>query len=1367
MVDFLIVASRYVKKDDYTEVYPKFKIMKSKDLMVRGSDFYAIWDEGRGFWSTDENDAVNIIDRELEKYTEDKKDSLRGQVRIKYMWDSETCSIDKFHRYCQHQCRDNFHMLDTNILFANTVVKKEDYASKTLKYPIEKGSLEGYETLMSVLYSPEERKKIEWAIGAIITGASIHIQKFMVFYGSAGTGKSTVLNLIQKLFDGYHTVFDAKALGSNGNAFAMSVFKENPLIAIQHDGDLSRIEDNTRLNSLVSHELMTVSEKYKSEYAAEFKTFLFMGTNKPVKITDARSGIIRRLIDVSPSGHTVPKGEYDSAVKKLDFELGAIAHHCMGVFMNNRNIYDDYIPKTMLSATNDFYNFMWNSYFDFKRDDGVTLNVAWKKYKQFCEETDVKYPLSQRIFKEELSNYFWEFKDRARVKGTNERIRNYYKGFKWEKFENTDVLESKELEEYNVDLIEFSEQESIFEIEAADYIAQLAKGDESPTDYWINIQTTLKDIDTSKLHYVKVPENHIVIDFDIPDEYGNKSLEKNLKAASEWPETYAELSKSGQGIHLHYIYQGDPKLLSRVYGDHIEIKVFTGNSSLRRLHTHNNGKAIANISSGLPLKGETRVVNYDTIMSEKYLRKQIKRNINKEIHSATKPSIDFIYKLMDDMYNSGKPYDVSDLKTPILTFAADSSHQSEYCMKKVAHMKFKSEDIGDGMTDDDSPIVFFDIEVYPNLFLVNYKIMGPEHKVIRLINPSAKKIEELCRYRLIGYNNRRYDNHILYGAMMGYSNKEIYNQSQRIVNKNGNGYFREAYGLSYTDVYDFASAPNKMSLKKWEIKLGIHHQEMDLPWDEPVPEHLWHKVAEYCDNDVLATEAVFTHLNGDWIARQILAKIVNMPVNTPTNTLSTKIIFGNNRNPQKEFCYRNLAEPVKKEDLPEEVYDALKEDMLMPMEFSRDDDERKSVLPYFPGYKFDRGKSTYKGVDPSEGGRVYSNPGIHTNVALLDIESMHPRSAEAELAFGPRYTLVYRELKLARVAIKHHDYDKARDMLEGILSEFLDDPTLDSKKLSNALKTVINSVYGLTSATFENEFRDPRNLDNIVAKRGALFMIDLQLAVEDKGFVVAHIKTDSIKIPNADSEIISFVNEFGGKYGYKFVHEATYAKMALVNKAVYIARYADPKECEALYGYIPDDNTKAAANNSWWTATGTQFAVPYVFKTLFSHEPIVFEDLCETKQATSPLYLDLNEQIEQDLRFAKELEIRNYNDVHRDDPNAKLKKNIVEFEDYSRLDLITEEAKNHDLIHVGKVGSFCPVLPNKGGGLLVREHKVDEKYTKYNAVVGTKGFRWLEAEFVKGAGGKNLIDYRYFQTLVDKAVEEISKYGDFEWFIAN
>ena len=335
MVDFLMIATRSTKNT--VEVYPKFRLYpKSQDLMIRGGDFYAVWVEELGLWSTDEDDALSIIDDAIRKYAEDYADAHpETQVIPLYTWDSTSGSIDAWHKYVQRQKRDSFEMLDENIIFSNTQTTKKDYASRRLSYPLEEGSIAAYDRLISTLYTPEERHKLEWAIGSIVTGDSKTIQKFLVLYGAAGTGKSTILNIIQQLFEGYYSVFDAKALGSASNSFALEAFNTNPLVAIQHDGDLSKIEDNTRLNSLVSHELMTVNEKFKSTYSSRFKCFLFMGTNKPVKITDAKSGLIRRLIDVTPSGNKVSPSEYKKLIKQIDFELGAIAWHCKEVYLEN------------------------------------------------------------------------------------------------------------------------------------------------------------------------------------------------------------------------------------------------------------------------------------------------------------------------------------------------------------------------------------------------------------------------------------------------------------------------------------------------------------------------------------------------------------------------------------------------------------------------------------------------------------------------------------------------------------------------------------------------------------------------------------------------------------------------------------------------------------------------------------------------------------------------------------------------------------------------------------------------------------------------------------------------------------------------
>lgn len=1347
MIDFLMIATRPGKRGTI-EIYPKFRIIKSSDLMIRGGDFYAIWLEERGLWSTDEQDALQLIDRELDRYAEENRSHFDCNLKVLHMWDSESGMIDAWHRYCQKQMRDSFHMLDEKLIFSNTVTDKKDYASKRLPYPLERGEFSAYERLISTLYSEEERHKIEWAIGSIVSGDSKKIQKFMVLYGAAGTGKSTILNIVQKLFEGYYSVFDAKALGSSSNAFALEAFKCNPLVAIQHDGDLSRIEDNTRLNSLVSHELMTVNEKFKSTYSNRFKCFLFMGTNKPVKITDGKSGLIRRLIDVSPSGDKLDPVEYNTIVKQVSFELGAIATHCQDVYLENPGYYDNYIPISMLGASNDFYNYVIDSYHVFKADDGVTLKAAWEMYKAYCDEAKV-LPHSQRIFKEELKNYFREYRDRFNTED-GARVRSYYSGFRTEKFEDIRVIE--EPQKANSNLIRFEVIPSLFDKECADFPAQYASSKETPLEKWDTVKGTLKQLDTHRLHYVKVPENHIVIDFDIPDDNGNKSFERNLQEASKWPPTYAELSKSGAGIHLHYIYSGDPNQLSRIYEDHIEIKVFAGKSSLRRKLSKCNNLPIATISAGLPLKGDKKMVNFEAVKSEKALRTLIKRNLNKEYHPGTKPSIDFIYKILEDAYKSDLNYDLTDMRPAILNFALNSTHQSDYCVKLVNKMQFKSDSPSESVSNEDAVLVFYDVEVFPNLFLVNWKVRGTGKPIIRMINPTPSEIEDLVRFRLVGFNNRRYDNHILYARLIGYTNEQLYTLSQRIVSGSSNCFFGEAYNLSYTDIYDFCS--KKQSLKKWEIELGIHHSELGLPWDQPVPEEMWTKVAEYCDNDVIATEAVFENRQSDFTARKILAQVAGMTVNDTTNSLTTRIIFGKDRKPQSQFNYRNMGDL----SVPHQTW-TITEDMKMFFaksdEFTVFDEQQR---PLFPGYIYDHGKSTYRGEEVGEGGYVYSEPGMYGNVALLDIASMHPSSIVAENLFGD-YTQRFKDILDARIAIKHKDFEKAKQMLNGALAPYLTDAAA-ADDLAQALKIAINSVYGLTSAKFENPFRDIRNVDNIVAKRGALFMINLKHEVRKRGFTVAHIKTDSIKIPDATPEIIQFITDYGKMYGYNFEHEATYDRMCLVNDAVYIAKYATVEHCNELYGEAYVNHEKDVCKNNKkhpndWTATGTQFQIPYVFKKLFSKEEIVFEDMCETKSVSSALYLDMNEKLPDVSAYEKELFSLMKGSTDSEDTMARM---------YELEQLV---AAGHDYRFIGKVGLFCPIKPGCNGGELVREAKGKDGSVKYDSATGAKGYRWLEAEMVKLLEKYDDIDRSYYDALVNDAVANMQKYGDVEWFISD
>ena len=1224
---------------------PDFINGYSRDIMINRGEFVAVWNPNTGLWTKREHKVIDLIDSDVLAYVENS--SKFNVSLLPRLCRRDSDGVWKRYRLWTKNMVDTDHPLDRKPIFADTPIRQDDYASFRLPYSLSDVEPVNWDTLVGTLYDPEEREKIEWGIGAILTGDSRKIDKFLVFYGEPGSGKSTILNVMQALFGDYATAFDSESLAQRSNAFALSAFADDPLVAVEHDGDLSKIETNTRLNSIISHEVQLVNEKFKKPRPVRISTMLLMASNNPVKITDSNSGIPRRLIDIYPSNRRIPIGEYRKIMSGVFEELGAIANRCISVYRSlGPDYYKDYRTSVMMGETNPVYNFVLEMYDDYSTREFVTLASAYTEYRKYAESSGFSWVMPRYKFRTEMKHYFNEFHERCRINGT--RPRNVYFGFRTELFEEGDLVAQPSEENKWLDLkhMDHTTFDDIFEDQPAQYTSSQG----TPKEPWDSVTTTLKDIDVSKQHYVRLPEEYVVIDFDLKGENGEKDLDLNLRAASAWPPTFAEVSKSGKGLHLVYRYTGTGDTLAE-YSPGIEIKRFRGKAALRRRLSLANDLPIAEYVQRLPEK-VPKMINEQHVKDENHLRALIAKALRKEVHSATAPSVDFIKKVLDDAYSSGMTYDVTDAKNAVTSFAAKSTNQAERCLKVVQEMHFMSEDKMKVQEDGDGPIAFFDVEVFPNLFIICYKYPG--EPVRKFVNPSAEDVKKLMQLRLIGFNNRKYDNHIMYAASLGYSNEELFEQSQRIIENKANATFREAYSLSYTDIYDFST--KKQSLKKWEIELGIHHQELGLPWDKPVPEELWDSATEYCANDVEATEAVFNHLADDWGARQILASLSGLSVNDTTNQHTCALVFGVDRRPDKsQFVYTDLS-------------------------------------TIFPGYTFDKFKgSSYRGEDPGEGGYVYSEPGYYEDVALLDVASMHPTSIEELDLFGP-YTKKYSELKQARIAIKHKDLDALGKLFDGKLLAIAKQYDLDN--LGKALKLPINSMYGLTSAKFDNPAYDPRNIDNIVAKRGALFMIDLKHYVQDElGLTVAHIKTDSIKIPNATPDDIQKVMDFGKRYGYTFEHEATYAKMVLVNKAVYIAKYSFPHEGE-------------------WTATGKQFQEPYVFKKLFTNEPIEFEDYVQTKQVQTAMH----------LRF----------------PNG-------------------------DPHFVGKVGAFVPIKPDKGGGELLRENKEGEIK---DAVVGTKGYLWKEAEVVKYLHLEQDVDTSYSEALADEARAAIEQFIEFDKFVA-
>lgn len=1335
-MDFYEARVQRKSRPERLEIYPEFLVDKSDDLMIRGKNFYAVWDDKTNMWTQDQRLIRKRVDIDLAALKEQvsKDAAAEGlKVIVRKMRDESSGSWYRFQRYLTN-LPDDFHQLDQKLTFQDTVTTKKDYVSRRLPYSMKDGDISAYEEIVSTLYEPEERQKFEWAIGSILCGDSQKIQKFIVFHGPMGSGKSTIMNLIEKLFGGYCkdggycAKINAKALVGSNIGFALEPFSQSPLVGIDQDSKLSKIEDNTILNQIVSHDKIQINEKFKNLYESSARCFLFMGTNEPVRITDSKSGIIRRLIDVEPSGRLItPESKYDRLISQMDFELGAIAKHCLDVYKKmGKAYYSRYIPKRMMLRTDPFFNFMLDSLEIFQQNGGVSAQNLWAMYKTWCTESGMEFTLKRFQVIDEAKNYFEKFEERAYLDG--KQVRNWYSGIKEKKFKQDQPdLSGKEEQQPDPcpEWLKMKAQHSLLDDILADCLAQY--GDEKPKLYWkdtekeingkkvllLGVRTKLKDLDTSRTHYVQTPIYLITVDLDKKNAEGKKDFLLNVQAIIRLglPPTYAERSKGGQGIHLTYWYDGNPDDLSRIIEEDVEIKVQIGDAALRRRVSLCNDIPIAHISSGLPLKQKKTVINEYALKDAKHLHNKIMMALRKEVEpKATRTSMNYIADCLKEAQEKGISYDFSQLDSMIYSFAANSTHSKDYCLKVYSDLKLRwpeepveeiknpSQQIINDKHIQDAPIVFFDVEVFKNVNIVVYKERGADKKCLWMINPKPRDLEPLFKTRLVGFNNRGYDNHILWAIYNGYTPIQVYDLSQDIIGNENRSPFRDAENLSYTDVYDYCGT--KQSLKKWEIALDIHHLELGWPWDQELPEDMWVKAAEYCQNDVLATEAVFEATQGDFKAREILAEIAGMTVNNTTNQLTTRIIFGDTKEPWHQFNYPKLAEK-------------------------------------FPGYRFEFGKSYFNDVLIGEGGRVYAQPGMYYHVKTFDVASMHPSSIIAENGFGP-FTARFKELMDIRIAIKHKDFETAKKMMDGKLAQYLNDPA-QAKQLSFALKIAINSVYGLTAAKFQNKFKDPRNVDNWVAKRGALFMETLRLKVQAMGATVVHIKTDSIKIADPTKEVEQFILDYGKQWGYNFEIESIYDRICLVNDAVYIAKCS-----------MDSENGEEAGH---WTATGAQFQHPYVFKTLFSKEKLEFRDLCETRAVKTDMYLDMNEAKPNVEAFEKEL-----------DKIRKAQKKSPSDSYISREEeLLKEIEKGHDYVFVGKAGSFCPILEGFGGGILLRKGTDG----KFGAIAGTKGYRWLEAERVKELRYEDHINMAYFKELADAAIETIRVYGNFELFVSN
>lgn len=444
----------------------------------------------------------------------------------------------------------------------------------------------------------------------------------------------------------------------------------------------------------------------------------------------------------------------------------------------------------------------------------------------------------------------------------------------------------------------------------------------------------------------------------------------------------------------------------------------------------------------------------------------------------------------------------------------------------------------------DVDLIFFDTEVYKNLFILVTKRHGDKDCKI-YVNPMLKILEEcihpFCKY-WIGYNCNMYDNVILYQLKKLLKKNQNYSVIMPALKKVsddiiGNSAERNYGKIStYLDFYKLCSKDKSLSKLKYE--LGYRCLETPFSFDDDIQPDQIKECVNYCVNDVLGLEYAFfqPQYYQKYIAHKNLCKMVDIQVSNSTNTTTGVLIFGHTSNLWRKSQLRlpNLTEYIN--NIP--GYENAK--------FESQNSETGTNGVFING-------DTKTVIN--RGGENKTVAGKYTNVVSLDVDSMYVTTFINTHYFGD-FTERIKQLRDVRLALKRKDLPEVHRLYKEF-GEFITNEHIDFKLASDMLKLCLNSLYGLSSASFDNFMKLPENETNLIANLGNIMMNELYHECVAKGWKVVHIKTDGIKIADCTEEMINFCIDFAKKWGYNFSIDEKYKEFLIVDKANYIGLTED------------------------------------------------------------------------------------------------------------------------------------------------------------------------------------------------------------------
>ena len=415
--------------------------------------------------------------------------------------------------------------------------------------------------------------------------------------------------------------------------------------------------------------------------------------------------------------------------------------------------------------------------------------------------------------------------------------------------------------------------------------------------------------------------------------------------------------------------------------------------------------------------------------------------------------------------------------------------------------------------------IFYDIEIYPNYFLVVFKIedqyyqWSSENKLEDIKNPIAwieEKVKE--KYIFVGWNNQNYDRLMLTKFLNLYNNvskevmiQELFKLSKSLINNetlNRMSFFKREEHLElktnrvdydlmkYTGTYNIGLRRNLYKSLK-EMGVLIHHPRLEtLPFDpeQPLKENEKDIIEKYCYNDVDIVYSLFKSYFKDQVEnKQLLIKEFNVPLvafGWTDATIVANILVPGKKQQEKFkskierfFNYKPFVNFDFKSKELQEVLETYKRNNLPEKETS---EEKKSLVI----------EKEMFGLECS-----FGLGGLHASKKQYKAENL------IELDVASYYPFI----------MKNYDLLPPQVQNKKTYYKMIDNRLVTKKKnpnLATAQKVVLNMVFG-TTRNKHSKLYDFKATYNITIT-GQLLIAKLAEMLYLKGYEVVYINTDGI-----------------------------------------------------------------------------------------------------------------------------------------------------------------------------------------------------------------------------------------------------------------